>query len=101
MNFVKVASVKELMLGKMVSVEVDGKKVLVVNVEGKYYSIGNICTHMGCLLSNGVLNGDNIQCRCHGSVFDLKTGNVVKGPAKKSEPALQVKVEGDEIIVSF
>ncbi len=36
------------------------------------------CTHRGCLVSP---NGPNLECPCHGSVFDAMTGNVVATPA--------------------
>lgn len=100
MGFVKAASTKDLGPGKMMGVEVGGKGVFIANVEGRYYAIGNRCTHAGCMLSDGKLGGENVTCSCHGSVFDVKTGNVVKGPAKKPEPAFQVKVEGDQILVN-
>lgn len=100
MGFVKVASAKELTLGKMIGFEAEGKKILVANLESKHYAIGNRCTHRGCMLSGGVLKGGTVQCPCHGSRFDVKTGNVVGGPAKKPEPAFQVKVEGDQILVN-
>jgi len=100
MGFVKVASTNELKQGKMVGVEASGKPILLVNLEGKYYAIGNICTHMGCMLSDGVLKGESVECLCHGSVFDVKTGSVLKGPAKKPESVFQVKVEGNQISVN-
>jgi len=52
------------------------------------------------MLSNGVLKAESVQCPCHGSVFDIKTGKVVKGRAKKPEPVFQVRVEGDQILVN-
>lgn len=100
MGLVKVASTKDLEQGKMIGVEVGGKEVFIANMGGKYYAIGNRCTHMGCMLSDGTLRGENVTCPCHGSVFDVKTGNVVKGPAGKLEPAFQVKAEEDQILVS-
>jgi len=100
MGFFKVASTKDLSPGKMKDVEAGGKRVLLVNLTEKHYAIGNVCTHMGCLLSDGMLKGENVQCVCHGSVFDIKTGKVVSGPAKKPEPVYQVKVEGDQILVN-
>lgn len=100
MGFVKAALTKDLELRKMMGVEVGGKAVFIADVGGKYYAIGNRCTHAGCMLSDGTLGGENVACSCHGSVFDVKTGNVVKGPAKKPEPAFQVKVEGDQILVN-
>jgi nitrite reductase/ring-hydroxylating ferredoxin subunit len=99
MGFVKVASVKDLESGKMMSVEVADKEILLTNFVGEFYAIGNRCTHMSCMLSDGTLDGDKVHCVCHGSVFDVKTGSVVKGPAKISEPSFKVKVEGDQVLV--
>jgi nitrite reductase/ring-hydroxylating ferredoxin subunit len=101
MGFVKIALVKDLEPGKMIGAEANGREIVVVNVDGNYYAIGNRCTHMSCMLSEGMLRGQNVTCSCHGSVFDLKTGNVVKGPAKKPEPVFQVKAEGEQILVNI
>lgn len=100
MGLVKVAVKNDLVFINLKGVEVSGKEICLVNVEGTYYAIGNRCTHMGCMLSDGELTGENIKCSCHGSVFSVKTGNVIKGPAKDSEPTYQVKVEGDQIMVN-
>lgn len=100
MGFVKVTSIKELGSGKMVGVEAGDKPVLVVNLDGTYYAIGNVCTHMGCMLSDGVLKGEIVTCPCHGSRFNVETGGVVGGPAKKPEPTFQVKTEGDQVLVN-
>jgi nitrite reductase/ring-hydroxylating ferredoxin subunit len=99
MGFVIVASVSELKSEEKMNAEVEGKEICVANVEGKYYAIGNRCTHMSCLLSDGTLEGNNVTCPCHGSVFNVETGVVVKGPAKKAEPVFQVKVEEDHVLV--
>lgn len=99
MGFVKVALVKDLGPGKALGVEAGGKEIVVANVDGNYYAIGDRCTHMSCKLSEGSLKSQNITCPCHVSVFDMKTGKVVKGPAKKPEPFFQVKAEGDQILV--
>ncbi len=93
MGFVKVVSTKELGLGKMVGAEAGGKEILIVNLEGKYHAMGNICTHTGCKLSEGMLKGEGVQCPCRSSVFNVKTGKVVESPAEDPEPTFQVKVE--------
>jgi nitrite reductase/ring-hydroxylating ferredoxin subunit len=91
------ASVQAVTPGKMIGVEINGKNILIVNLNGKYFAIGNSCTHEGCLLSDGTLNGEKIYCACHGSTFDLRTGAVVKGPAKDPEPSYELKIEKDQI----
>jgi len=54
---------------------------------------------MGCLLSDGTLRGENVTCPCHGSVFNVLTGAVVKGPAQKSEPAYGTRVLEDQVSI--
>jgi glycine betaine catabolism B len=77
----------------MIAVEVDGEKVCVANVEGKYYAIGNVCTHMGGPLAEGKLEGNVVQCPWHGSRFDVATGKVLRPPAMREEPTYEVKLE--------
>ena len=99
MSFVKVGSTGDLKSSAMKGIEVNGKPILLANLADKYYAIGNICTHRGCKLSNGALNGDVVQCGCHGSRFDVKTGKVVGGPAARPEPSYEVQVKDDQILV--
>ena len=101
MVFEKLALVKDLKPNQMTSVEAGGKEIVVVNLDGAYYAIGNRCTHMGCMLSDGTLRGETVTCPCHGSIFDVKTGSVMKGPAKKPEPAYQTKTEGEQILADI
>jgi nitrite reductase/ring-hydroxylating ferredoxin subunit len=99
MGFVKVASTKDLKPGEMIEASAGGKEICVANMGGKYYAIDNRCTHMGCLLSGGTLSEGNVTCPCHGSVFNVLTGDVVKGPAKKSEPAYGLRIEEDQVLI--
>jgi nitrite reductase/ring-hydroxylating ferredoxin subunit len=98
MTFVKVFLTKDLEPGHMIGVEAGGKEIVVVNLEGKFYAIGNRCTHMSCVLSDGALKGRSVTCPCHGSTFDVTTGSVIKGPAKKPEPAYPTKIEGEHVL---
>jgi nitrite reductase/ring-hydroxylating ferredoxin subunit len=99
MTIVNVASASDLKPDEMRAVNANGKAVLLVNINGTYYAIGNICTHMGCPLSKGTLKGENVECVCHGSTFALKTGKVVRGPAEKPELKYEVKVENGKILI--
>ncbi len=99
MSFVNVLSSNDLKPGVMRGVIAGDKKVLIANLEGKFYAIGNACTHMSCLLSKGTLEGENVICPCHLSAFSIKTGVRIKGPAKNSEPTFEVKTDGSGIYV--
>jgi nitrite reductase/ring-hydroxylating ferredoxin subunit len=98
-EYVKVPEGKEIQPSTMKAVEVNGEKICLANIEGKYYAIGNVCTHLGGPLAQGKLEGYEVQCPWHGSRFDIRTGNVVRPPALRSEPAYEIKVEDDNILV--
>src|SRR5215203_6359226 len=98
-DFVKVANTKDIQPSQMKEVEVNGEKICLANVARKYYAIGNVCTHLGGPLAKGKLEGYEVQCPWHGSRFDIRTGNVVRPPALRSEPAYEIKVEDDNILV--
>ena len=54
----------------------------VARIEGTVYAFSDVCTHRGCTLTaGGELDGTQIQCECHGSVFSVATGEVIEGPA--------------------
>lgn len=100
MALTKIASTTDLKSNQMKAVDANGTSILLVNLAGAFYAIGNKCMHMDCALSNGPLNGDTVQCACHGSVFNVKTGDVVRGPAKKPEPKYELQISGDQILIS-
>ena len=95
----KIGSKKDLPPGNMAGITHHGKNILVANLDGKYYAIGNSCTHLGCFLSAGILDREKVQCPCLGSIFDIRTGAILKGPAEAPEPTYNLKVEGDQIIL--
>jgi glycine betaine catabolism B len=98
-EFVRVASVSDIPEGRMKKVMVGPQQVLVSNVKGKYYAIGNVCTHMGGPLDQGILDSHEVQCPWHGSHFDVTSGQVKRGPATRPEPVYDVKVEAGSILV--
>jgi nitrite reductase/ring-hydroxylating ferredoxin subunit len=106
LGFVKVAETSEIPAGRMKMVKLEGDEILIANVSGKYYAIGNLCTHRKGDLSRGTLFGNVVTCPKHGSRFDVTTGKVVSGPRVplspkiKDETKYKVKVEGNNILVS-
>jgi nitrite reductase/ring-hydroxylating ferredoxin subunit len=98
-DFVKVADSKDIQPSQMKEVDVNGEKICVANAEGKYYAIGNVCTHLGGPLAQGELEGYEVQCPWHGSRFDIRTGRVARPPAIRPEPTYEIKVENDNILV--
>jgi nitrite reductase/ring-hydroxylating ferredoxin subunit len=103
---VKVAETSEIPLGQMKSFKFREKDILIANVNGAFYAIGNICAHMNGELSKGRLEGNTVTCPNHRAKFDVTTGKVVSGPKVflmhpkiKDEPTYTVKVEGKDILL--
>jgi 3-phenylpropionate/trans-cinnamate dioxygenase ferredoxin subunit len=107
-GYVRVAGDAEVPAGKMKAVKSEGKEILIANVNGNYYAIGNRCTHAGGDLSQGVLEGNVVTCPRHHAKFDVTTGKVVSHPKigflhpkANDEPTYQVKVENQNILVKL
>lgn len=98
-DFIRVASTNEIPEGKMKKVTVGNQQVLVVNLKGKYYAIGNVCTHFGGSLDRGILDGNEVECPLHHSHFDVTNGQVKRGPATRAEPVYEIKTENGGILV--
>ncbi len=98
-KWVKVARASEIGPGQKKIVEADGQLVVVINYEGEYFCIEDVCTHDGGPLGEGMLEGYEIICPRHGARFDVRTGDALKLPAFEPVPTYEVRVEGDDILV--
>jgi 3-phenylpropionate/trans-cinnamate dioxygenase ferredoxin subunit len=98
-DFVKVADVGELSPGDMKVVELGNDQVLVVNVDGTILACDDICSHAYASLSEGDLNGAEIECPLHGSAFNLATGEALTPPASDSIRVFQVRIDGSDVLV--
>ncbi len=98
-RFVRAASVGELSPGDMKVVVVDGKEVALANAGGRFYAFSNACSHLECPLAEGTLDGETVECPCHGSLFNVRSGAVLDGPAQRPIAVYDVQVQGDVILV--
>lgn len=85
--------------GEMHVYDVVGTRVNVTNSGGRLYAFDDTCTHMGCSLANGKLDGTTVTCACHGSQFDVTSGEVLRGPAQRPVRSRGVRLEGDALLV--
>ena len=98
-DFVKVATTADLPSGELMLVEVEDEPIVLANVDGQYYAVTDVCTHAGCPLSDGELDGKLLECPCHGSQFDVTTGEAVGPPADEPLTRYTVRIEADDILV--
>ena len=98
-EFVQVAKVGELDPGDMKLVEAGDRAVVLLNVDGELYALDNECTHAGCDLADGDLDGNVLECSCHGSGFNVTTGAVENPPASEPVPTYPVTIVGDDVLI--
>ena len=96
--FVRIADADAVPSGQMRVFDIAGTKVNVSNADGRLYAFDDTCTHMGCSLANGELEGTTVTCACHGSQFDVTTGAVLRGPAQRPVRARVVHVDGEALL---
>lgn len=86
--------------GKMIKSSIDGREILVANIDGEFFATDDSCTHSGASLSEGQLDGCVITCGWHKAEFDCKTGKLLKFPAKiRDLTSYSVVVESDNVYV--
>jgi len=99
-ELVTLATVQDVPPGAIYEAELNGRSLLIVNVEGELRVIDALCTHLDGPLSQGSLAGYTISCPWHGSCFDVRDGAVANRPAKTPLGTYEVTVDGDAIRVA-
>ena len=105
-SFAKVAETSEIPVGKMKLVKSRNMEVLIANVNGTFYAIGNPCTHKSGRLSEGSLEGKIVTCPSHGSKFDITTGKSIQGPTgtffnakTPNATPVELRIDGKDIML--
>jgi len=91
-EFLEIAPISELPTGERLFIEVEGRSLVIFNVAGQFFAIGDICTHDDGPVGDGDIEGFNIVCPRHGGEFDVRTGQAVQMPAVVDIPAYPVRV---------
>jgi 3-phenylpropionate/trans-cinnamate dioxygenase ferredoxin subunit len=95
---VRIGDAEAVPSGEMRAFEVSGTRLNVTNTGGHLYAFEDTCTHMGCSLANGELDGTVVTCACHGSQFDVTTGAVLRGPAQRPVRSVALTVENGQLL---
>jgi nitrite reductase/ring-hydroxylating ferredoxin subunit len=99
MPFTTVASVQDVMEGKIKQVQVQGRTIALFHVDGSIFAIDNQCTHRGGPLSEGELAGKVVTCPWHGAHFDVTTGAHLSPPAPADVAPYKVQIVGSDVQV--
>ena len=91
------AKLSDIKVGEAIAATgADGSKIIISRPTATTVAgFSAICTHQGCAVAPA---GKQLDCPCHGSVFDVTTGAVLNGPASRPLPAVKVAISGTNIV---
>jgi nitrite reductase/ring-hydroxylating ferredoxin subunit len=100
-TWITVASAGTLAEGDMTGVKLGDKLIALYNVAGKIYATDNICSHAFALLSDGWLDGVEIECPLHAGRFDVTTGKGLGPPIPSDIKTYKVRVVGIDVQIDM
>jgi toluene monooxygenase system ferredoxin subunit len=100
MGFQKIADVEDLWSGEMRGLEVNGERILLVNVDDHVYAYADACPHQKSRLSEGTLKARVIRCARHHWEFDVCTGSGVN-PQNTCLRGFPIRLDGQDILVDI
>jgi 3-phenylpropionate/trans-cinnamate dioxygenase ferredoxin component len=101
MAWVTVAQAADVADGEVIPVRAGEAFLALVRNGDDVYALDDNCTHEECPLSDGIVTGTELTCFCHGSVFNVRTGEALVGPALQSVPTFPVRVEDGAVQVDL
>ncbi|MEU1881807.1 non-heme iron oxygenase ferredoxin subunit [Streptosporangium sp. NPDC020072] len=101
MTFEKVCKITDIPDDGVIGVEVGETPVALVRRGAEVYALHDVCSHAEVKLSEGEVYDGTLECWLHGSCFDLRSGKPTGPPASKPVPVYQVKIDGDDVLVSL
>ena len=100
-TFLGIVPASELPPGERMFVEVSGKSIVIFNLAGTLYAIGDICSHDNGPLGDGEIEAYEIVCPRHGARFDIRTGKTLGLPAVVDIPAYPVRVQAGMVEIGI
>ncbi len=96
-KFVKAAKTTEIPERTAKFLEIEDKRIALFNLDGEFYALDDTCPHAEGPLSEGSIEGEDVECPWHGSRFNIKTGAVTEPPALDNVTRYNVRVTGEDI----
>lgn len=100
-QFYPVCELEEIAVGSRLTIEVDDQPIVIFNVDGEFYAIGEKCSHRHGPLGEGELDGFVVTCPWHGAKFDIRTGEALSLPAVKKVDSYPARVQDGMIEIEI
>ncbi len=92
-NWIDAVAMSDIPEGDVIGVKVGGKDIALYEVEGEVFATDNICTHGHARMSDGFLEGREIECPLHQGKFDVCTGKALCAPLTENIRTYAVKIQ--------
>jgi 3-phenylpropionate/trans-cinnamate dioxygenase ferredoxin subunit len=97
LEYIPVAEKSELGNGDVLFLEIGDHEIVLFNVAGEFFAIGDVCSHDGEDLGDGEIDGHEVICPRHGARFDIRTGEATALPAVVDIPAYPVRITSGKV----
>jgi 3-phenylpropionate/trans-cinnamate dioxygenase ferredoxin subunit len=94
-----VAAAADLADDTPITVKVGERDIGLYSLNGRYYALEDVCPHAYALLSQGFVDGEEVECPLHGAKFHIPTGKCTKEPADRDLARYEVRVGGGRLFV--
>jgi 3-phenylpropionate/trans-cinnamate dioxygenase ferredoxin subunit len=92
LEYVEIAPLDQILSGQRLFIELGGKSIVLFNLAGKLFAIGDVCSHDNGPVGDGEIEANEIICPRHGARFDILTGKATSLPALVDIPAYPLRV---------
>jgi len=99
LKFYQIADLSELANGEKLYVEIGDLELVVFNIAGEIFAIGDVCSHDGAPLGEGEIEEFEVVCPRHGARFNIRSGKATELPAVEDIPAYPVRMINNQIEV--
>lgn len=100
-NWIDAAACDDVPEGDVVGIKVNGREIALYDVEGEIYATDNICTHGHARMSDGFLEGREIECPLHQGKFDVCTGKALCAPLTENIRTYPVRIENLRVMLKL
>lgn len=100
-QFYEIANIDDIPNGGRIFLEIGPHRIVVFNIAGAIYAIGDVCTHDDGPLGEGDLDGYEVICPRHGARFDVRNGKATALPAVYATPAYPIRTVGGKIEIGI
>jgi 3-phenylpropionate/trans-cinnamate dioxygenase ferredoxin subunit len=91
LEYIEIAPADQIPSGERLFVELGGKSIVLFNLAGKLFAIGDVCSHDNGPVGDGEIEENEIICPRHGARFDIRTGKATSLPAVVDIPSYPVR----------